>query len=202
MADNVNYYRNFFPDWVVAGTTTKSFGDIKNPLNQEKLAKLLGVSNSNLVSLEQKHTNIICDEAKVKGKISIGDGLITDKKDKVIMVKTADCVPVLVVEEKKKLIMILHAGRVGLQKNIVDHGIKLILKKGGNVKNIKILLGPFIEEKCYDTDLENMVKKQLFKNGINDRQISSPGICTYCNNKFFSHRRGDVERMATFIFMI
>ncbi|MBI3384662.1 polyphenol oxidase family protein, partial [Candidatus Gottesmanbacteria bacterium] len=172
MANKINFYQNFFPDWVVAGTTRKSFGNIKDPLNQVKLAEILKVPTSSLVSLTQKHTNFIYDASEASSQ-KIGDGLITDKKEIVIFVKTADCIPVLILEEKKKLIMVLHAGRVGLQKQIGEHGIKEILKRGGKVVNIKVLLGPFIEEKCYDFDLATLVKVQLHKNGVEDRQIVS-----------------------------
>ncbi len=214
MGNNIIFYQNFFPEWVMAGTTTRGFGDLKNLANQNKLAKILGIANNSLYCLKQKHTVVIREigmdsRFPLQGKRGkdkeekIGDGLLTRRKNICLLVKTADCVPVLIVEKKKKLIMVLHAGRVGLQKHIVDCGLKEILKRGGDAGNVRILLGPFIEKKCYRLDLESMVKVQLLKNGVEDSQISSYRACTYCNNhEYFSHRHGNEERMATFIKMI
>ena len=53
MANDIIFYRNIFPNWVVAGTTSKHFGDIKNPENQKKLVEALNISTNSLYCLEQ-----------------------------------------------------------------------------------------------------------------------------------------------------
>ena len=133
-----------------------------------------------------------------------------------IGVLTADCVPILICDEKTKLIAAIHAGWKGAYKDIISKVIQFMIKKGSNPKNITAAIGPAISAKNYEVkedfkrkfikkdkknnkffkikykklyfDLPKYVKSCLLKNKI--KNIESINIDTFdINNNFFSARR-------------
>ncbi len=201
MLNDIAYYTGFFPDFVLAGITTRKFGDFSKAASINKLASVLKIKTSGIVSLKQKHTNIVhaIDSVPVLGVLT-GDGLMTKTKNVLILVKTADCLPVLVADIKKKIIMALHAGRLGVENMFLKEALIKLIKSGTNVKNVKIHIGPHIEGSCYLTDMDKSILKQLHTFGILPNQVYLKNECTRCNqDKYFSHRGGDSGRMATFI---
>ncbi|MCL5676154.1 MAG: polyphenol oxidase family protein [Patescibacteria group bacterium] len=198
------YYKNFFPDWVISGTTTRKFGDvsIRNPAGRKKLEKLLKIKH--LACLNQTHSAVIkkVGTKLIPDEADQGDGLWTRERKTGLLIKTADCLPILIADTKAKIIMGLHVGRRNLFCGIINRGLETLLKEKSSLMNLKVFLGPFIEKKCYPTDLETEVRNQLKKYGISNGQVKSSGECTYClTNKYFSYRRGDSERMGTFIYI-
>ena len=78
MLNDIAYYTGFFPDFVLAGITTRKFGDFSKAASINKLASVLKIKTSGIVSLKQKHTNIVhaIDSVPVLGVLT-GDGLMT-----------------------------------------------------------------------------------------------------------------------------
>lgn len=66
---------------------------------------------SNLTSNIQIHSDIVnvVDESTVASKIE-GDALVTNLKNVPLLIFTADCVPVAIVDKKNKVIGVAHAG--------------------------------------------------------------------------------------------
>ena len=79
--------------------------------------------------------------SKLKKRIK-ADAIITDQKKLPIAVLTADCVPVLLYDYKKKIIAAIHAGWKGAYRGIVKNVINFMLKKGCNSRNIIGAIGP------------------------------------------------------------
>ena len=67
-----------------------------------------------------------------------------------IAILTADCVPILICDSKKKMIAVIHAGWKGAYKGIINKVIKFYIKKGSNLKNIFATIGPCINQKSYE----------------------------------------------------
>lgn len=203
MLNDIIFYTEFFPDFVFAGMTTRKFGDFSKADAINKLASVLNIKTSDIVSLNQKHTSIVhtIDRVPVLETLT-GDGLMTKTKNVLILVKTADCIPVLVADMKRKMIMTLHIGRFGVQKMFLKKALLKLIRTGTDIRNVKIHLGAHIEGKCYLTDLDKLILKQLRTFGIKPNQLYLKNECTKCNkDKYFSHRGGDNGRMATFIMM-
>ena len=80
----------------------------------------------------------------------IGDALITKNKNTALGILTADCVPILIYDQKLKIISAIHAGWKGAYKGIVDKVIKFLIKKGSEPKNIFAVVGPCIAQKNYE----------------------------------------------------
>ncbi len=190
--------------------------DIKK--NLEIVKKRIKSTAKNIFLLHQIHSNkfvYIDEKSKFKSKPKV-DAVITNQKNIPIGILTADCVPILICDEKKKLIAAIHAGWKGAYKNIISKVIKFMIKKGSNPINITAAIGPAISVKNYEVkgdfkrkfikkdkknnkffrkkykklyfDLPNYVRSCLLKNKI--KNIDLMNIDTFDNNnKFFSARR-------------
>tara|TARA_B100002052_G_scaffold165901_1_gene151086 strand:+ start:28 stop:597 length:570 start_codon:yes stop_codon:yes gene_type:complete len=151
-----------------------------------------------IASMEQSHSDVSL-EVDNPG-IYKTDGLITNKKKLALVVKTADCMPVIVSDENK--IGIIHIGWKGLENKIFH---KTILNF--NLSKLKVSIGPHAQKCCYEVkedlklkfskycindgnktylDLSMDIKEFCIKKNI-DIEISK--ICTIENKKYNSYRR-------------
>ena len=103
--------------------------------------------------MHQVHSNkfsFIDKKYKFNKKKIKGDALITNLKNTAIGVLTADCVPILIYDQKLKIISAIHAGWKGAYKDIINKVIKFFLKKGSQTKNLYAVIGPCITQKNYE----------------------------------------------------
>ncbi len=165
-----------------------------------------------LISLHQVHGNRVVLIDKENSNSLIGDALITDRNNIGLMVKVADCQPILLCEPKRKVVAAIHSGWRGNVQNIIKSTID-ILKSHFNILPGRIIaaIGPSLGPCCaefvnYKHELpENFLKfkvsehhfdfwaiskQQLLDVGIPEKNIEILKICTYCNaNLLFSYRR-------------
>ncbi len=92
--------------------------------------------------------------------------MVTDKKHIPIAVLTADCAPILIYDERRKMIAAIHAGWKGAYKDIVKKVIKFMIKKGCCLQNITAAIGPCIASKNYQVK-EDFIKKFIKKDKKN-----------------------------------
>ena len=96
--------------------------------------------------LNQVHSNkfhYINKNSKFNNKFK-GDALVTDKRNIPIAVLTADCAPILIHDQNKRMIAAIHAGWRGRDKDIIKKVVKFMIKKGCLQKNITAAIGPCI----------------------------------------------------------
>ncbi|MBN1383541.1 MAG: polyphenol oxidase family protein [Elusimicrobia bacterium] len=185
---------------IVNFTTTVFHGNMKYKKNREKVLKYFGIKN--FVSGIQTHS----DNIKIVSKKDIFkinhaiDGFITDKKGIPLAVFTADCLPVFIHDRVKKIVGLVHAGRAGLEKNIIKKAIDIFMRSfGSKPLDIFIAVGPHIKKCCYGVDLDKVISAQAHSMDV--KKISLADICTH-NNNFFSYRRNKTkERMLSLIMM-
>ena len=130
--------------------------------------KKISKKAKNIFLVQQIHSNkfVFIDEKynkKIKPK---ADAIITNQRYLPIAILTADCVPILICDNKKKMIGIIHAGWKGAYKGIIDRVIKFMIKKGCKLKNFTIAVGPSISVKNYEVK-EDFRKKFLKKDKKN-----------------------------------
>jgi YfiH family protein len=144
------------------------------------------------------------------------DAIVTTLEKVVIGVFTADCAPIFLYDEEKKIVAVIHAGWKGAKNGVIKSTIAEMKKLGA--KNIMAVIGPMIQQKSYEVsqeffddftskndgnkiffrdtnkagkhmfDLPSYVEKKLREEGI--FEIRNSGIDTYENEKeFFSYRR-------------
>ncbi len=120
-------------------------------LTEQFLDQKLGYSQFKKVYLDQKHSDLVhCMDGDSDGVLE-GDGLITDSPNLLLMVKTADCLPVLIVDTEKKVIGAVHCGWKGSGQRILQKAL-MKMKNKYQCRNSSLLaaMGPCICRKCYE----------------------------------------------------
>lgn len=182
-------------------TSTVFYGDMKNKKNRHKFLKK-HFGKEKIIFGNQIHSdNIkIVTEKDIGRRFNSVDGFITDRKNVPVAVFTADCLPVFIFDKVKKIIGLIHAGRIGLMNLIVEKAIDFFVKNfSSNPKNIFVAIGPHIKKCCYGLDLDKIIIKQLLNKGI--KKISPIDICTH-DEKFFSYRRDKTKRRMISLMMM
>ncbi len=91
----------------------------------------------------------------------VGDGLITNTAGLLLAIQTADCLPVILVDEKRHAIGVFHAGWRGTVKRIVEKGLGAMFQHfGTRPRDIKAAIGPGVQGCCYEVGEEVRIKFQ------------------------------------------
>jgi len=78
------------------------------------------------------------------------DGLMTDEPGLLVGVQTADCIPILVADRKRRAVAAFHAGWRGTVKRIVESGVgRMRLAFGSRPEDLIAAIGPGIGPCCY-----------------------------------------------------
>jgi YfiH family protein len=100
--------------------------------------------------LYQVHGDVVVDAER--GSRPEADGIVTTERDLVLLVRTADCVPVLLADEAAGVIGAAHAGRKGMAVGVVPATIARMRALGAT--RIKAWVGPHVCGKCYEVPAE------------------------------------------------
>ena len=73
----------------------------------------------------QVHGNIILNTEDIN-KNTIADGMYTNNSNKLLITSHADCIPVYFYSSN--IVMLIHAGRVGIFKNIIENALDILKK--------------------------------------------------------------------------
>lgn len=120
--------------------------------NRRRFLKALGVpAGMKLVTLKQIHSSSVLtvgEHALVES--CQGDGLMTDQPGILLAIQTADCIPVLVADVKKRAVAAFHAGWRGTVKRIVESGVgKMRVAFRSRPEDLVAAIGPGIAACCY-----------------------------------------------------
>ena len=158
---------------------------LKVKKNLKYVADKLQIKENNLKLMYQTHSNkvSIITRKNLRKKRFSSDAIITKLKGIGIGVVTADCVPILIYEKKKKIIGCIHAGWRGAFSGIIENTIKKIKRINSNNKIIASI-GPCIGKKNYEVDLK-FYRKFINQSKKNKIYFSSSSK----NKKLFDLRR-------------
>ncbi|WNC73357.1 peptidoglycan editing factor PgeF [Thalassotalea psychrophila] len=193
-------------------------------LNRKKLSHSLP-KNCNIQWLNQVHGSNVIDVKSYSSTPLTADASYTDKCNLALAILTADCLPILLVNNSCSEIAAIHGGWRPVADNIIANTVKLFKDCP---ENITAWLGPCIGEQAFEVGSEvkqkfeklsplfskAFVKQsnekffaklhliatlQLQQLGI--KNVTGLGECTYSNpDKYFSYRRdGQTGRMASII---
>jgi len=201
----------FASNGFIAGFTTRSF-PYSNPEDRIQLSSALSLDPSKILIPKQVHGNRVyncCEESNVDGV----DALVSNKKNIVLSIQVADCIPMFLLDHKKNICALVHAGWRGTVKKIVTNTIREMERIGSQAKDITALIGPSIQQCCFEIgpevaqkfsaefltngkddrsllDLSGVVQSELQQLGLNDNQINLQSKCTCCHPELFhSYRR-------------
>jgi polyphenol oxidase len=166
------------------------------------------------VILQQEHG----DEVHVieKGERPVaGDGLVMLEKDAMGIIKTADCLPVILYESSYPMAAVVHAGWRGTARRITEKALRRMIAIGARRDRIGAIIGPGIGPCCYEVggevvadfrvagfsehvfatrngatflDLKRANREMIEAAGI--EHIDDVNLCTSCRQDlFFSARR-------------
>jgi len=136
--------------------------------NRRLLAEAIsGDPSTPLVALRQIHSSRVIHCGAAKGSRELGwqtgvpsdrsssqgwqaDGLMTDEPGLLLGIQTADCIPVLVADRKRRAVAAFHAGWRGTVKRIVENGVgRMRLTFGSQPEDLIAAIGPGIGPCCY-----------------------------------------------------
>jgi YfiH family protein len=162
----------------------------------------------------QKHTNRVITLTTFPSPPTIGDGVITNIRGVEVGVRTADCVPLVLIGED--WVGVAHVGWRGLASGIVERVLER-LNIYEDIKNIFAFVGPAAKSCCYEVgsefkdifphyvvqrdgklymDMQEAVIEELKKLGVKD--VGLVEECTVCSKKYPSYRREkSSERILT-----
>jgi len=201
--------KDFFGEKVTAGFTKPG---LSGEMPQD-IFTALGKTIS-YAWMKQIHGPVIHDVSE-KGKYE-GDGLFTRREDFVLVVRTADCLPILLSGNGD--IGVVHMGWRSAQTGILDNLPK-------DLSGYKVFLGPSMRKCCFEVgddfkqyknftkhiiklgdklnfDPIGFVRDNLLARGLLPQNLYDCDICTICGDKgLFSFRKDKTDkRILNFIF--
>jgi YfiH family protein len=160
-----------------------------------------------LADMEQVHGATVLTAGGPRGQC---DALVSDRTDVVLMVRVADCVPVLLADVAAGVIGAAHAGRNGVSAGVVEACVQEM--RGLGAERVSAWVGPHVCGSCYEVpeslqrevvavepatlsttswgtpalDLGAGVTAQLERLGVEVHDVSR---CTLESPDLYSHRR-------------
>ena len=166
--------------------------DFKNNINRNLryVSKKMDVKPHNLILMYQTHSNKVLEITKknLKKKI-VSDAMVTKINKIALGVVTADCVPILIYDSKRRIVGCIHAGWKGAFSGIIKNTITKIRKLEPN-NDIYASVGPCIGEKSYEVDLK-FFKKFVNKSRKNKKYFSNKNK----NKKLFNLRKFVADKL-------
>lgn len=214
------------PDWPAPSSvrgfvTTRAMGDMRGEAGRRSLRAHLPADP---VWLRQVHGTTVVDAARVAAGIEADAG-VTRQKNVVCAVLAADCMPVLLADERGQAVGAAHAGWRGLAAGVVEAAVQAM---GVPPQRVLAWLGPAIGPTAYEVgdevraaflardaiavsaftptrpghwllDLYAIARQRLAGMGVT--RVSGGGFCTRTDAaRFYSYRRDKTpERMAALI---
>jgi polyphenol oxidase len=200
---------------------SKGLGDDPEAVeeNLQRVCSTLRLHRHDLVSPNQRHTANVCKVGPAdRGRIQVGyDALITDQWRVPLLLRYADCVPVMLYDPRHHAIALVHSGWRGTVLGAPRAAVESMVKEFGSLPTeIVAAIGPSIGPCCYEVgrdvigavqqafsradsllppraggrrhlDLWSANRRWLSECGV--RQIEVSELCTACHTgDFYSHR--------------
>lgn len=189
----------------------------KHRKNLELVGRFYGLPGNAVMRPCQGHTDKAVYVDRPSRYEIEADGVVTDRPGIILGITTADCMPVLLADEKHGVIGAAHAGWRGALAGVIENTVKVMLEKGAAVEDITAAAGPCLQKESFEVqndmrnlfldrdkdnerfftpcagerwlcDLEAFVRHRFDLIGI--KNISFSGIDTYTNPElYFSYRR-------------
>lgn len=178
------------------------------------VARELGVVG--LHSMSQVHGTAVVEadvlRADGSGTVPECDGLVTTVPGMALLVRVADCVPVLLADASQGVVGAAHAGRVGMVGGVVPATVERMRDLGAT--SIRAWVGPRACGRCYELPEEMVAEVDAAEPGTRSvtswgtpavdvgrgvvQQLERAGVeiddvgartCTLEDSRFFSYRR-------------
>lgn len=194
--------------------------------NRSLLARAFGTTQDALVTVKQVHGTdiLVIDEPNEDYSHFLGiegDAIITNQPGVMIGVCVADCVPILLLDQEKRIIAAVHAGWQGTAARLASKtvaGMRSLFEC--NPATLQAFIGPSIRKCCYEVDapvrqafsqsgipwesfaeqsgdnrwhldLSTANRDLLLESGLSSARIQSSDMCVCCLRELFFSYRRD-----------
>lgn len=186
------------------------------PDDMHELTSYADVPLQNIYLPIQKHTDtvqVIAEDMTAR----IADAVVTKRRGLLIGVKTADCVPILLYDQRRHAAGAVHAGWRSTADAILRKTLAMFVDRFySNVKDVLVSIGPAICGGCYEVgpevveavlkgsgpgsyisergsrhhiDLRAANRLQALSSGVPAENIWQSPDCTFCQpEKYYSYR--------------
>jgi purine-nucleoside/S-methyl-5'-thioadenosine phosphorylase / adenosine deaminase len=126
--------------------------------NRRKFFHAMGADNFHAVTLRQIHSDIVhrVDSPAALDKAPPhGDALFTREPSFLLVVQTADCIPILLADTRQRAVAAIHAGWRGTLRRIAAKTLgRMQMEFGTRPEDVIAALGPGIGRCCYEVGSE------------------------------------------------
>ena len=123
--------------------------------NRQKFLAALGVRDMPLITVRQFHSDVIHLAAAPTTEAPKADALIIATPGHLLGVQTADCVPILLADTKRRAVAAIHAGWRGTLARIAVKTLgRMRMEFGTRAGDVVAALGPAIGSGCYEVGPE------------------------------------------------
>lgn len=113
------------------------------------LLKNFGLDYDHLYRVKQTHSSNVVIASKDNHLYDDTDGIIITEPDMVTFLNFADCVPVILYDDKLNIGAVVHAGWRGTVAKIVQIAVNKMLSLGSSPQNISAAIGAAIGKCCF-----------------------------------------------------
>jgi polyphenol oxidase len=155
-----------------------------------------------LATLKQIHSATCVAAGGRAGLLGEGDALLENQPGGVVAVKTADCIPILLVDACRRAVAAVHAGWRGTAAHIAADAVAAMGRRfGTRPEDLHAAIGPGIGKCCYEVgaevaaqfgwqgrghiDLPAANRRQLEEAGVTPERIYASNLCTMCGGGEF-----------------
>ena len=200
---------------------SNGLGDDPNAVeeNLRRVCAALGLNRNELTSPNQRHTaNVRRVGAAERGHVQAGyDALTTDQARVSLLLRYADCVPVLIYDPVHRAVALVHSGWRGTVLGAPRAGVESLVREfGSRPEDLVAAIGPSIGPCCYEVGHEvvNAIQEAFpdsdallssrthgrrhlnlwaanwrWLSGCGVERIEVSELCTACHTEdFYSHR--------------
>lgn len=228
------FHRDTSLDWARVGFTDASVDlgrtdDAWHVATRRRVAEALwddgGDHTLQVTSMRQVHGNRAALAPRGYLGTPTADALVTHDFDVALVVRVADCTPVVLASETEPVVAVVHAGREGLVRGVVPAAVRA-LGPGHRPSGLHAWVGPRACGRCYElpeemadaveaavpgtrsttswgtpaVDVGAGVVAQLEALGVTVHDVGAHA-CTIEDDRFWSHRRqgGAAGRMGAVV---
>jgi YfiH family protein len=123
--------------------------------NRRRFQSALGAEDLKLICLKQIHSDVVHLFDASPSEICQGDASTANRPGLLLAVQTTDCVPILLVDPKKRAVAAIHAGWRGTLARIVVKAIgQMQMQFKSKPADLLAAIGPSIGGCCYEVGTE------------------------------------------------
>ena len=193
---------------------------------RRRLSEEFGVAMERIILPRQVHSSKVAVPEE-GDSIDGVDAIVTRQRGVIIGVNTADCVPVVMVDEAAGVWAVAHAGWRGAVGGVVENALSVMVRLGASPANVEVAFGPSICPNCFEVgpevaeqfppsavvrksewprphvDLQGYISDLLRGLGVEKIHPFADAICTRCHpSVFFSARREGIKSGRNLTFLV